>query len=58
MLAKARHDAAERRVTLNLFRTPLEELRVAGRFDAAYSILQDHSATFSRTKTSPAHSLG
>ena len=32
-------DTAERRVTLNLFRTPLEELRVAGRFDAAYSIL-------------------
>ena len=39
MLAKARQNAAERGVRLNLFRTPLEELRgVAGRFDAAYSI--------------------
>jgi SAM-dependent methyltransferase len=39
MLAEARQNAAERRVRLNLFRSPLEELRVTGRFDAAYSIL-------------------
>jgi SAM-dependent methyltransferase len=38
MLTKARQNAAARGVRLDLFRTPLDELKVAGQFDAAFSI--------------------
>jgi SAM-dependent methyltransferase len=38
MLERARKNANEKGVKLRLFRTPLSELRIAGSFDAAYSI--------------------
>ena len=38
MLAKASQNASAKGVRLNLVRTSLDELRVAGHFDAAYSI--------------------